>query len=122
MFEFAKKSHQRHVIGGLYVADGQVFHIAKAMGRSIAQTFVCAMTYRHDACVGTIGARLCQSGLAESCFASGRLSLILYAEAGGAKGSRCKNDISCAKAPIVDLNELRMSVRGIKGALLTASH
>ena len=91
-----------------------MFHIAKAMGRSIAQTFVCAMTYRHDACVGTIGARPCQSGLAESCFASGCFPLILHAEAGGAKGSRCKNDISCAKAPIVHLNELRMSVRASK--------
>ena len=91
-----------------------MFHIAKAMGRSIAQTFVCAMTYRHDACVGTIGARQCQSGLAESCFASGCLPLILHAEAGGAKGSRCKNDISCAKAPIVHLNELKISVRASK--------
>ena len=124
MFEFAKKSHQRHGIGGLYVADGQVFHIAKAMGHSIAQTYicVCAMIYRHDVCVGTIDARPCQSGLAKSCVASARLPLILHAEADGAKGSRCKTYISFAKRRDRAFELVENLGEGIEGALFRASH
>ena len=75
------------------------------------------MIYRHDASVGTIDARPCQSGLAESCVASARFPLILHAEAHGAKGSRCKIYPSCAKRTDRAFEWVENLGEGIEGAL-----